>query len=158
MKKILSYTVAVLFTASSFAQSNSSAPATKAVAKQTDKTNSTAAKPSAQSKERSPEDKAKQFTDQINNVVQLRKEIYDKVLQANLEFQKKKAVIMGGKSMKDMDDDQKVKIKELSAIRRTRLKEIMGKDLYAKWEASRKPANPSAKGAKPAAAEADDDK
>ena len=157
MKKFLSIVTVVSITVSAFAQSNSFDPAAKAAAsKQT--TSAASTKPGVQSKERSLEDKAKQYTDQINNAVHMSKEVYDKVMQVNLEFQKQKSALMGGKSMKDMDDDQKVKIKELSAQRRNRLKEAMGKDLYAKWEASRKTASPAAKGAKPTATESDDEK
>ena len=150
MKKVLSLALAVCFTAATFAQT--ATPAAKPAA--TAVKNTPAAK-QVEHKEHSAADKAKQFTDQINKAVPLGKEVYDKVMKVNLDFQTKKAQISGGKNMKDLPADKQKEIKDLKASRKTQLEAAMGKDLYTKWQAAQKNAP---KGIAKPAAETEDDK
>ena len=166
MKRILSIAAAICFTVATFAQganTNTQAKPAPMQGKPEHRTEAT-------HHESTPVDKAKQYTDEINRAVSLDKATYDKVMKVNVDFQTKKAAICGGKKMKELSADQQTQVKQLKATRKTQLEAAMGKDMWAKWEASKKGGDhkggehkggkdPQPKGAKPASdTESEDEK
>lgn len=120
MKRIIIAVAALLFTAATFAQTNTPPPsggAHKAAA--------------------TPEERAKRETDKINTLTPLG-DAYQKVLDANKDFETKRESITNGAKRSDLTDDQKAKLKTLRETHKANLKTAMGADLFAKYEVALK--------------------
>jgi len=119
MKRIVIAVAALLFSAATFAQNN------------------TAPAGGAHRPPMTAEQRAKRETDKINSITPLGT-AYDKVLAANTDAAKKREGIMAGKRRDELSDDQKSQLKQLNEAHRKNLKEAMGADLFAKYEAAMK--------------------
>ena len=111
MKKIVTAVVALLLSATIFAQSGKG-PQT-------------------------PDQRAKHETDQINSVVPLG-DAYQKVLDVNKQDAAKKESITNGAKRDELTDDQKSQLKAFNATHKGNLKAAMGADLYLKYETAEK--------------------
>jgi hypothetical protein len=151
MKRVLSLATAVFFTATTFAQENTTkTPVSAPAAAQTSAQKEAAH--AAESKHSTPEQKAKQFTDQINKAVPLSKEVYQRVMKVNIDFQMKKEQITAGKKDKELTKEQLGLISQQKTIRRAQLQTAMGKELYTKWQTANQK-----KGGKPSEKDSSED-
>ena len=120
MKKTLSAVVAVLFAVATFAQTATAPAAQKVKPKQA---------------KLSLEDRAKQGTDQLNSIVILTKEQYDNAYAINLEFQKARQQLTGGKGKKQLDEASTTKLNELVKEKNNKINGLLTPDQIKKKRA-----------------------
>jgi Spy/CpxP family protein refolding chaperone len=129
MKRILTAAAALLFSVAMSAQSNDAPPPSQGGPQ------------GGQMRQgrppMSPEQRAKRETEQMNSLVPLGA-AYQKVLDANTQYNSKRESIVNGARRNEWTDDQKSQLKALAESHKKDIEAAMGPDLYQKYKAAEK--------------------